>query len=79
VLTAALCGLIFPLMLHVGTDADSGDFTVEFLLFLTAIATLVLYAIAGNTLGKAGTDTRMAAMVKRAGLGGRKNADVGKH
>lgn len=35
---AALCAIIFPLMLQVGTDADSGDFTVDIPVFFTVIA-----------------------------------------
>ncbi len=39
---ATLCAIIFPLMLQVGTDADSGEFTVDVAVFFTAIAGLVL-------------------------------------
>ena len=51
-LTAMLCALIFPLMLHVGTDADSGEFTVDIAVFLTAVALLFLSAVCSNALGK---------------------------
>lgn len=77
-LTAALCGLIFPLMLHVGTDADSGEFTVDFVVFLTAIAALFLYAVCTNTLEKGAGDDKADGILKRAGLGRRKDADAGK-
>lgn len=39
---ATLCAIIFPLMLQVGTDADSGDFTVDVLVLFSVIAGGVL-------------------------------------
>ncbi len=72
-LTAALCGLVFPIMLRVGTDADSGEFTVDVLVFLTAIATLFLYAVTSNTLEKdadVANVVQATGKVKRGGAGG---------
>ena len=74
-LTAVVCGLLFPIMLRVGTDADSGEFTVDVLVFFTAIATLVLYAVASNTLEKNDDGETVIGKVKRGGLGGRGDND----
>lgn len=73
--TAVLCGLVFPIMLRVGTDADSGEFTVDALVFLTAIATLVLYAVTSNTLAKDDDGEKATDKVKHGGLGGRADND----
>jgi len=78
VLTAALCGLVFPIMSRVGTDADSGEFTVDVMVFLTAIAALFLCVVTGNTLEKDADVVKATGKVKRDRAAGRADGRASK-
>ena len=61
---ASLCAIFFPLMLQVGTDADSGEFTEDVLVFFTVIAGGALWMQMRKVVSDDATEPEVTA-VKR--------------